>query len=235
MLVARRPVALAYHGVSRLPDPSTLDPRRLVIDPDLLAAHIQLLRRLGYRFATAEQLSGTQPPPRGTAVLTFDDGFADWVAEALPVLQAARVSATFYVCPGLFGTQHPDVSGPAGRLLDEQDLRRIVDAGMAVGSHASTHVDLRGCDDRQLAAQLGESRAEIARLTGDPCSTFAYPYGLHDDRVRRAVVAAGYRLAWSWRPGPWRPYAAPRLPAPNRHGAARLGWKLLGVRRFWAD
>ena len=58
----------------------------------------------------------------------------------------------------------------------------------------------------------------------------AYPYGLWDERVAEAARAAGYRLAWAWLPGPWDPLAAPRLPAPPRHGAGRLALKLLGIR-----
>ena len=75
------------------------------------------------------------------------------------------------------------------------------------------------------------SKAAVEELTGRPCRTFAYPYGLHDERVTRAVADAGYELAFTWLPGPWRPLEAPRLPAPPRHGAARLAVKLLGVRR----
>jgi hypothetical protein len=68
-------------------------------------------------------------------------------------------------------------------------------------------------------------------VTGRPCRTLAYPFGLFDDRVERAARAAGYELAWGWLPGSWRAAAAPRLPAPPRHGARRLAIKLLGIRR----
>ena len=63
-------------------------------------------------------------------------------------------------------------------------------------------------------------------MTGEPCRTLAYPYGLYDERVVRAAGEAGYELAFGWLPGPWRPLEAPRLPAPPRHGARRLSLKL---------
>ena len=236
-----RAVALAYHGVDDVGGtvPFADDPHRLLNSPEHLRAHVRLLRRLGYRFVTADSvvsdsaISGVRPAER-VAVLSFDDGFANWVTHALPVLEQERAVASFYVCPGWWEDQHPLVAGPAGRVMAAADVRRLRDAGMGVGSHAWDHPDLRGLDDAALTRQLVDSRAAVAAETGVPCRTVAYPYGLSDPRVQDAAAAAGYELAWGWQPGPWRAFDAPRLPAPPRHGARRLGLKLLGVRRFWA-
>lgn len=226
-----RPVTLAYHGVGEVTEAQ--DPNTLVVAPDLLREHLRLLRRRGYRFTTAEGVLEEGPPGHGTAVLTFDDGWRDNLTHALPILQEFEVPATFYVCPGWWGQQHPDVDGPHGALLTEDEALALVDAGMELGSHTLTHPDLRRLDDGELRRQLRDSKAAVEQLTGRPCRTFAYPSGLFDDRVEQAVDEAGYELAWDWLPGSWAELAAPRLPAPCRHGARRLGLKLLGVRRFW--
>ena len=232
-LLPRRSVVLAYHGVGAVSDVE--DPSRLVVSPEHLEAHIRLLQRRGYRFRTAEELldeAGSGPPARATAVLTFDDGFADALHLTAPLLQRLGVRATFYVCPGWWGGQHELVTGAAGRILDADEARRLQnEAGMELGSHTMTHPDLRALDDEALHHELGRSRAEVEQVTGRPCRTLAYPFGLFDQRVERAAEAAGYELAWSWLPGPWRALAAPRLPAPPRHGARRLAIKLLGIRR----
>jgi peptidoglycan/xylan/chitin deacetylase (PgdA/CDA1 family) len=103
---------------------------------------------------------------------------------------------------------------------------------MEVGSHTLTHPDLRGLGDAELDAELRGSRAAVEELTGRPCRTFAYPFGLYDERVAGRVRAAGYELALAWQPRRgWDPYAVGRLPGPPRHGAGRLALKLLGVRR----
>jgi peptidoglycan/xylan/chitin deacetylase (PgdA/CDA1 family) len=214
---------LVYHGLGRP------DERRLLISPRRLEGQIRYLQRRGYEFKTAEELDGS--PESGTVVLTFDDGFRTALTDVAPLLTRLGVRATFYVTPGLFGTQHWQVSGDEGRLLDAGDAKALVEAGMELGSHTMSHPDLRKLTDEDLMSELEGSKAAIEKITGRPCRTFAYPYGLYDDRVTAATAAAGYDLAFAWLPGPWEQMAAPRLPAPPRHGALRLALKLAGVRR----
>jgi peptidoglycan/xylan/chitin deacetylase (PgdA/CDA1 family) len=221
------PALLVYHGVG----PAAGDPNRLLVDPALLESHVRYLKRRDYRFVTAEELLAESPPRPGTAVLTFDDGFQNWLTAAVPVLERLGVQATFYVCPGIFGGQHWDLDGEEGQLLDEAGARELVAAGMELGSHSLSHPDLRTLDDAELRRELEESKSAVEQITGGPCRTLAYPFGLYDDRVVAAAGAAGYELAFGWLPGPWSPLEAPRLPAPPRHGAGRLAFKLLGVRR----
>lgn len=221
-------VALAYHGVGQAG--AGEDPHELVMAPELLAAHVRILRRAGYRFRTAGAVAGARQP-RGTAVLTFDDGWQDALETVVPLLGSLDVPATFFINPGLLGGQHQDVTGPAGRLLDAGGARALVDAGFELGSHSMTHVDLRTLDNSALERELRESRAAIEDLSGCPCRVIAYPYGAHDARVQAAARAAGYALGYAWLPGPWNPYAAPRLPGPTRPGTARLVLKLAGLRR----
>ena len=222
-----KPRVLVYHGVA---EPNGGDTSRLLTAPRNVEAHIRFLQGRGYRFLTAEELLD-RPPPGRTAVLTFDDGFRNWVTTAQPLLERLGVRGTFYVCPGRYRMQHPEVAGENGRLLDEAEARALAESGMELGSHSLTHPDLRGLDDRALEREVRESKAAVEEVTGRPCRTFAYPYGLYDERVTQAVEAAGYELAFTWLPGPWHPLQAPRLPAPPRNGAFRLAVKLLGVRR----
>jgi peptidoglycan/xylan/chitin deacetylase (PgdA/CDA1 family) len=223
----RPPAVLAYHGVGR----PNGDPKRLLTSPEHFESQIRFLKRRGYRFLTAEELLEEGGAEAGVAALTFDDGFQNWLTEALPLLERLGVRGTFYVSPGRFGAQHRSVEGEGGRLLEAEGVRTLVGAGMEVGSHSMSHPDLRQLDNGELAAELRDSKTALEGITGAPCRTFAYPYGLYDERVTQAVAEAGYELAFAWLPGEWRPLAAPRLPAPPRHGALRLSLKLLGIRR----
>jgi peptidoglycan/xylan/chitin deacetylase (PgdA/CDA1 family) len=224
-----RPVVLVYHGVASASDEE--DPRRLLVSPEHLEAHVRLLKRRRYDVVPAGQLAANGGPRGRTASLTFDDGWRNWLTTALPVLERLGVRGTFFVCPGLFGSTHPDVPGEEGALLDESEATALHEAGMELGSHSLSHPDLRRLSDDELVVELRDSKEAVEAITGKPCRLFAYPYGLYDQRVLEAVGAAGYELAFAWLPGPWRPLEAPRLPAPPRHGAGRLALKLLGLRR----
>jgi peptidoglycan/xylan/chitin deacetylase (PgdA/CDA1 family) len=225
------PLVLAYHGVGR---PTADDRWGLFIEPERLSDHVLALKRLGYRFVTAEQLvdeSRGGRPPHATAALTFDDGWLNGLTVAAPLLTKLGVRATFYVNPGSWGAVHHDIRGPAGQLLDRAQTRMLSDYGMAIGAHGMTHVDLRGLADADLEADLRCCRREIEAATGTRCRTFAYPYGAWDERVAAAVAKAGYALAFAWERGPWRAFAAPRLPVGVSHGAIRLVLGAAGLRR----
>lgn len=225
----RRPVVLAYHGVGRATEDE--DPLRLVLSPERFERQLRTLLRLGYSFVRADALGAARPPAR-TAVATFDDGWADAVDTVVPILERLGIGASFYVCPGWWGGQHPSVEGAAGRLLDAAGARALHEAGHEIASHTIDHPDLRGCDDAGLRIQLRDSKAAIEEAIGAPVRTLAYPFGLSDERVQRAARDAGYALALGWLPGPWKRFDVPRLPAPPRHGGGRLALKLLtGARR----
>jgi peptidoglycan/xylan/chitin deacetylase (PgdA/CDA1 family) len=222
-------MVLVHHGVGEVTDAD--DPERLVVSPDHLESQIRLLQRAGYRFATAEELIA-RGPVRRTAVLTFDDGWRDGLGIVAPLLERLGVRASFYVCPGLWGTQHASVTGPAGALMTPGEAGELAARGMEVASHTLSHPDLRGLDDAALDAELRDSRAAVEDVTGRACRTFAYPFGLFDARVRERVRVAGYELALAWGPRRgWDPLAVGRLQGPPRHGAGRLALKLLGTRR----
>ncbi|MDQ1465766.1 MAG: hypothetical protein QOH10_181 [Actinomycetota bacterium] len=228
-------VVLAYHGVASAPASKTdegADPHRLLVDPARLESQLRYLLRLGYDVRSADDLVGSVTPVPATAVLTFDDGWHDGVTTVMPMLERLGTTATFFVCPGWFGGCHPEVRGDEARLLTEDDIAVLVQHGMSVGSHSMSHRDLRTLDDATLRADLRESKALIEAATQRPCRLFAYPYGLFDERVERAVEDAGYEAAFAWSPErwsaePWRRFAIPRLPAPPRNGARRLALKLI--------
>jgi peptidoglycan/xylan/chitin deacetylase (PgdA/CDA1 family) len=216
---------LVYHAVADV-DPRD-DPHRLATSPRHLRSHLRLLRRIGYGFTVAGDFSEREP---GLACLTFDDGWRDALDAVVPALQEAGAPASFYVCPGWWGGEHPDLGGRAGTLLAEAEVAELARLGMEIGSHSVTHRDLRSLPDDELAAELRDSKHAIEAATGRTCRTFAYPYGLRDERVVAAVANAGYEVALTWGGGDWRPLEVPRLPAPPRGGGVTLGLKLAGIR-----
>jgi peptidoglycan/xylan/chitin deacetylase (PgdA/CDA1 family) len=86
----------------------------------------------------------------------------------------------------------------AGRpLLDAGALAELAAAGIEIGAHTRRHPRLPALTDAALEDEVAGARDELASVLGTPVTTFAYPHGLHDARVRAAVERAGFDGACS--------------------------------------
>lgn len=133
-------------------------------------------------------------PPRPYAV-TFDDGYEDFYEQALPVLRQHRIPATLYMVSGLVGKWNvwDERSGePRRPLMGWARLRELVAAGIDIGSHSLSHPDLRTLGDDELRHECEASRKQLEDGLGRKVTSFAYPFGFFDQRVKDAVRAAGY-------------------------------------------
>ncbi|MEU5558528.1 polysaccharide deacetylase family protein [Streptomyces globisporus] len=196
----RQPWILTYHSVT---DPSD-DPYGITVSPERLDEQLSWLRsRRLTGVGVSELLRTGASERRGLVGLTFDDGYADFLDEALPVLRKHGFRATVYVLPGRpGGVNEWDPLGPRKPLLTHEGVRRVAAAGMEVGSHGLYHRDLTGLSDEELRRETRDSRELIGDLTGSLPEGFCYPYGILDRRVTQAARSAGYGHACALTPGP---------------------------------
>ncbi|MEV6422858.1 polysaccharide deacetylase family protein [Streptomyces sp. NPDC051662] len=229
--------AAMYHSVA---DP-TDDPYRVTVSPDRLERQLRWLRRRGLTGVSMDRLLRARAGGRGAGLvgLTFDDGYADFLEQAVPLLRRYAFTATVFVLPGrLGGTNEWDSPGPSKPLLTADGIRAAARAGMEIGSHGLRHTDLTKADDALLATDTARSREllrELLRnLTGrHEVAGYCYPYGSVDARAIRAVRAAGYAYACAIDPGPLTGvFALPRVhvgegdTGPRLHLKRRLhGWR----------
>jgi Predicted xylanase/chitin deacetylase len=209
------PLVFALHAVAHEWSPGLLP--EMVVLADGLAAEVSELQAAGHRIITAAELAdelAAGGDGDGAVVLTFDDGWADALTVAAPLLNGLGVRGTFYLCPGLFGNEDPTMS-PEGRILTREEAVALHEAGMELGAHSMHHPDLCKIGEDELRWELETSKAEVEAITGEPCRTFAYPFGEHGAGVRAATEAAGFELAFAFAPGPWERFAAPRVPKPD--------------------
>ena len=101
---------LTYHRIGRAEDVGELDPGVLEATPEELTAQLEVLRAHATVISLADlrrAFRGKKLPPNPVLV-TFDDGYADVQAHAVPILRRAGVPATCFVA-----TAFPD----GGRLF----------------------------------------------------------------------------------------------------------------------
>lgn len=216
------PWVLMYHSVADCRD----DPYLVTVSPRRLAGQLAWLRRNGLTGVGVAELlrARAEGCGRGLVGLTFDDGYADFLTTAVPLLLEHGHRATVFVLPGLLGgTNAWDPDGPRKPLLTAEGIRAAGSAGMEVGSHGLVHTDLTSADTGRLAAEAGDSRTLLTELTGQAPEGFCYPYGAVDARAVRAVRSAGYAYACGVAPGALAgPFALPRTYVGDRDSPGRL-------------
>ena len=173
------PLILLYHRVTHLVN----DRWEIAVTPAHFAEHMEILRR----WTTVRALSALDPPGvrpnerASTVLVTFDDGYADNLSEALPVLQRFDIPATVFVSTDavvqarefwwddLERLVAPDEYGATWARLRDVDAREreaVLDA-LRDAAHVgrSSRPDRRPLTPDELALLASDSRIEIGGHT----------------------------------------------------------------------
>lgn len=90
-------IVLLYHRVARLES----DPELLALTPDNFRAQLRYLQENFHVVRFEEDWARVAKP---AVAITFDDGYADNLLEALPILEEVGLPATFFITSGAIGT-----------------------------------------------------------------------------------------------------------------------------------
>jgi peptidoglycan/xylan/chitin deacetylase (PgdA/CDA1 family) len=139
-------------------------------------------------------LAGPPPSEPGAVVITFDDGTADFVEEALPILVRYRAPATLYVATDFVerGRSFPGDGTP----LSWSALTEAVSTGLVtVGSHTDTHALLDRLPAAAVDGELDRSITLIGERLGVEARHFAYPKALAGSPAADQAVRARFASA----------------------------------------
>ena len=220
--------ALMFHSIAQ---PQSREESTYYISPRRFHLTLRLLRMAGHETSSlAEWLQGDVPQHR--PLLTFDDGYDDMYTELLPVAREFNLKPLiFLVADRISGTNLWDQENGlrCRRLLTLEQIREMQQSGFDFGSHTLTHPWLPGLSDTDLRREVRESKYRLEDMLGTEITSFAYPSGGVDQRVRAAVAEAGYRLAFTTIPGMNRwndPLCLNRADLNEEGGLLQLLWKL---------
>ena len=227
------PAVLMYHSVS----PYSSDPYLVTVSPARFRQQMAWLRARGLRGVGVAELLAARAADgaRGLVGLTFDDGYADFMHYALPVLARYGFAATvFPLAARLGGVNTWDPAGPRKPLMTAHQVRHAAEAGMEIGSHGLRHMSLPSASGAALTAELENSRAVLQAASGQPVAGFCYPYGDADMRVVAAVRTAGYSYGCAiWRGEHTSQHALPRTYVGDADSPKRLWAKAVKHRLTW--
>jgi peptidoglycan/xylan/chitin deacetylase (PgdA/CDA1 family) len=171
-------------------------------------------------------LATPEPPASGDPIaITFDDGTADFVESALPVLERHRLPVALYLATAFVdeGRAFPGDGRPASwAALGDAAATGLV----TFGSHTHHHALLDRLPAAEVAGELDRSRELIAERLGATPAHFAYPKAVPGSTAAEAAVRARFRSAAlaGTRPnryGRTDPYRLARSPIQRADG---MGW-----------
>ena len=224
----RRLVILCYHGVS-LADEHEWNPT-LYISPRTFARRLDALRRLGCTVLSLPEAVDrlyAETLPQRAVVLTFDDGYYDFKAKALPLLEERRCPATVYVTTDQWAgdisshafndvvtgnhlrtsylawrSARGDVSPCSARALSAMTQSEVADVaarGIAVEMH--THRHRLPLDVDELLSDICLNRNLITSTTGRVPRHLCYPDGVYYTSHLQHLPACGVETATTCDPG----------------------------------
>ena len=143
--------------------------------------------------------------------LTFDDGYQNWVDQALPVLSELKLPAVFFVCSGIVGLEKSSADRfVRHRLRRTQCLRTLTHSGFSelakhplieLGGHTWDHYDLgSNLSESDINKQIVSDRMQLQDWSGEEVKWFAYPFGASQNCSlcsQEAVSSAGYEAAFT--------------------------------------
>lgn len=195
---------LMYHALGTPSEPAA----PYVMPIGRFAAQMVWLKRLGYQVISLDQFLACQRekrlPPARSVVITFDDGYLDNYTLACPILREREIPAVIFLVSNYVGkTNLWDRGGQLAErpLMDWSHIKEMATQGIQFGAHTCTHLALTAVSPNQAAVEITGSRERLAGELDQPITTFAYPYGEHDEAVQAMVEQAGFAAGCTVDPG----------------------------------
>ena len=236
---------LIYHRVSNDEQLCTVQPL-MCVRSAAFRQQLELLERRGFTPITFRDyqlfLAGKLNLPRKPIILTFDDGYRDVYEYAYPLLKEFGMTAVVFA----MGDQHvasntwdAQLGLQEAPLLDAGQLLELHEAGFEIGSHALSHRALPSLTKEEAWDEISRSRMLLEILLNAPVQSFAYPYGLADDGIKKMVAEAGYTTGCGVYSGPGTfgvdQYDLRRILIPGSISAAGFGLRVLAPYQHYAS
>jgi peptidoglycan/xylan/chitin deacetylase (PgdA/CDA1 family) len=203
---------LCYHGVSMQPAALPPDERKQHIPVDLFISQLEYLKRHYHPISLKEYLRARKTGeelPDNLVVLTFDDGFRNFLTVAAPLLIERYIPATAFVitektlAKGNSTIKQRWVTDDDNSYLSWPEVEALAqESGIEFGSHTYSHPRLTQIEIEDVERELRDSHAAIAEHLGYESMALAFPYGETTDEISRLATSLGYSCALTGTLGP---------------------------------
>lgn len=193
---------LTYHKVARRP----MAAKTRSIYLGRTDFYFQILDLLNAGFSSTNfdtPLPQTGNPERNV-IITFDDGYANVLKNAAPILKQSGFTAIQFLVADRLGQNNRwdiELGEVPEPLMDAEQIKEWLALGHEIGAHTLTHPHLTRLSDKDAREEITASKKKLEDLFGRPVRHFCYPYGECDARIIDLVKEAGYSTACTTRWG----------------------------------
>ncbi len=194
-------MALCYHRFEDRPKDS------LAINPAEFEKQMQALKDNGFTvIKLADFLAwrrGEKNIPDKCCLIGIDDGYRSGYEVAWPILKKYGYPFTMFIYTNFVKGQ----PNAGGQSMSWEELAEMRDAGVDIESHTISHSNLRDKTGKWqklqpsyeawLNHEIVDSRKMLEQNLGISVKALAYPYGNHNEEVRRIAMDAGYEAAFT--------------------------------------
>jgi len=181
---------LMYHSISE-------NSWEFSITREFFERQIKYLKRNGYKFLAInefyESLTGKRPMPDKSVLLTFDDGYKDFMINALPIIEKYNLPAVVFVHTNR-SSEHLGNSFP---LIDWNDLRKLKELGITIGNHSHNHHNLKTLTQNELEEEIRESGNIFQKEIREMPRIISYPGGRYNQSVIEFLLKNGFTLGFT--------------------------------------
>jgi peptidoglycan/xylan/chitin deacetylase (PgdA/CDA1 family) len=193
---------LMYHSVSEDRESGVRPYYRLATSPHRFRTQMRWLKDNGYSVITladaADRIATRELGRSRSVVVTFDDGFREFLTAAWPIMQALTFTATVFLPTGFIADTRRAFN--KRECLTWSEVRELRASGVVFGSHTVNHPALYELDWREIRAELVESKMALENELDGPVQAFAYPYAFPQEdarfvnAIREQLSVLGYRI-----------------------------------------
>jgi peptidoglycan/xylan/chitin deacetylase (PgdA/CDA1 family) len=211
---------LMYHSISN--EKEQAHPYyRINTSPAAFEAHMLYLYENNYSVINLNNLrsSFNSKDSCRQVVITFDDGFYDFLTNAFPILKKYKFDSTVFLPTGFIHNERLSFKGK--KCLNWNEVRELSKEGISFGSHTITHPELSRLNTKEIENEITLSKKRIEDETGTQVTSFSCPYAFSEDKefvitLRNLLEKCGYVNGVTTRIGTARKdndsFFQPRLP-----------------------
>ena len=142
-----------------------------------------LITKIGSETTTLSSQNGSLDDSEFKFLLTFDDGHESDYTQVLPCLQKYNSKAIFFIITDFIGCPG---------YMNWQEVARLYDAGMEIGSHSRSHINFVETKSSVLEEELSYSKKYIEDKIGSQVTSFSFPYGSYAKTHVEMALESGF-------------------------------------------